>query len=139
MAVITFGTALSEIQGTNQIAAPQLAPGDPGGGGTGGGGIGINTGIPVSTGGTTTTTTSTTPSTMQNILNNILSYFTGTGCGIGDFFLRIAFFILGFIAVIGAIYLYKSNNPLLALPGRIARGTVKAGTSALRAAAQGEE
>jgi hypothetical protein len=122
----TFSQLLGEIKGTTSLT-PQLFGGDPGGSPTGpvfSGGIPTG-GTP--TGGTTTTTTTT--SAPSSWLNSILNYFTGssgTGCGIGDFFLRIALFVLGFIAVIGAIYLYKGSNPVLQIPARIARAGTKA-------------
>ena len=112
---------------------PIFGPGpiDPGGPGGGGPGYGVT--LPGG-GGTTTTTTPT--ATSASWVQSLLNYFTGSGCGVGDFLLRIAFFILGFVCVIGAIYLYKGSNTILQIPGHIVRGTVKAGRTAIEEGAE---
>lgn len=108
------------------------------GGDGGGGGPVLN--APVITGGgsgtTTTTSTGTGTATPVSWMNSLLNYFTGTGCGVGDFLLRIAFFILGIGSIFAAIYLYKGNNTILAIPSHIVRGTVRAGRTAIEAGAE---
>jgi hypothetical protein len=119
------------------ILGPGGGDGGPvlGGGGSGGGGgpsIGVT--LPGGGGGTSTTTTPT--ATSVSFLDSFLNYFTGSGCGIGDFLLRIAFFFLGFIAIVGAIYLYKGSNTILQIPARLTRGAVRAGKMALETGAE---
>jgi hypothetical protein len=139
-----FSTLLGEIQ------KPAFLP-NPGGGGIGGigGGAGPVTNIPVPGGGGGTA-----PGVVTNAATgggstlcpsfSIWNPFCWGQIGsqaqacVGDFMLRIGLFILGFLCIGGAIYLYKGSG-VLAIPSKLARGTVKAGAHVLKAAAQSDE
>lgn len=108
-------------------------------GSTGGNG-GPGYGVPIIVGGgggtTPTTSTGTGTATSASWLDSALKYFTGTGCGVGDFLLRIAFFILGIGSIFAAIYLYKGSNTILQIPAHITRGVVRAGKTAIETGAE---
>ena len=122
-----------------QFATPQFLANDP----TGGlGNNPIQTGVP--TGGGTTTQT-TTQTTSGGGLGGITSCSTfslwnpfcwgqigsqAAAC-VGDALLRIGLFILGLMAIAGAIYLYRGGGgtSILAVPGKLVGGAVK-GTGA---------
>lgn len=105
-------------------------PGDGGGPVYSGGGT-----APPSGSGTPAATTS----SSTGWINSILNWLVQPGSATGSFLLRLLLFILGLICIAGAIYLYKGSNPLLAVPAKLAKGAVKAGSAAVKAAAQGEE
>lgn len=115
-----------------------------GGGGTGTtgatGATGVTINVPTGPTGTTGTTGSSPSSTTSTgWINSILNWLTQPGSATGSFLLRLLLFVLGLILIAGAIYLYKGSNPVLAIPGRLAKGAVKAGSAALKAAGQSEE
>lgn len=118
--------------GTYGTGFPGFFPGGPGGGTGGGGGFPgpgpIQIGVPGPTGGGGTTTTVGAHS--ASWIDSLLNYFTGSGCGVGDFLLRILFFILGVVAIIGAIYLYKGSNPIFAIPAKLTRTAIHHATTA---------
>lgn len=104
------------------------------GGATGAGGVTIN--VPAGSTGSTAPASS---SSSTGIFNSLVNWLVQPGSATGSFLLRLLLFILGLIAIAGAIYLYKGSNPILAVPGKLAKGAVKAGSAALKAAGQGEE
>lgn len=139
----SFTDLVGEIRGPSETGANLLTPDflsiGSGSGGSGGSG-GITTNIPVSSTPTTTTTTTTSSgsSWLQN-LGNAINFLVNPSPAVGSWLLRLALFLLGLICIIGAIYLYKGSNPIMAVPAKALKGVVKAGTSAAKYAAQGEE
>jgi len=127
-----------------EIGAPGAGGGVISGGNSGGiGGTNINLNVPVTgTSGSTGSTGSgsTGASGGVNCQNpfNFLAYpscWTGASSGaLGSSLLRIALFLLGLIAIIGAIYLYRGSNPILAIPAKAAKGVTHAAVGAAKAA-----
>lgn len=109
------------------------SPGDGSGGGSGGG-----TAPPVGSIGSTSAGVN-----CANPFNYMVypSCWTGqAGQAIGAQLLRLALFLIGLICIIGAIYLYKGNNPVLTVPAGMVKGATKAVAGAAKNALQaGEE
>ncbi|HEY6371856.1 MAG TPA: hypothetical protein VIX37_14845 [Candidatus Sulfotelmatobacter sp.] len=122
---LTLNPVLGQIRG----GSPTLFV--LGGGAPTGGSGGITIGAPGPGTSTGTTTTTTTNTSLLNPSSWLQSFFSSIGCSVGDALLRIAFFILGFICVVGAIYLYKGNNTILQIPARLTRTAIRTGRTAM--------
>lgn len=132
----TFSQLLGDIGASPQLVtspSPLLLGTGDGTGGTGSGPV-FSGGTPPTSGTPTgpVTSGSTSSSLPSSWLGQFLSLFTSTGCGIGDVLLRIGLFIAGFVAIIGAIYIYKGpGSSIIQVPVRAAKSGAKAGARAL--------
>lgn len=147
MANTSFADLVSKLAAGNGLPAINRTAFLPNPGGTGGGG-GAPGGGPSLTGvvilpgsggsgsSTTTTGTTTVAGGCQPSIYNLYCLFSGSAGVIGNQLLRIVFLLLGLIAIIGAIYLYKPTSGLITGPIKAIKGTVKA---IAESAAQGEE
>lgn len=116
LGINTCGTENNSPTGIPGLGSVILLPG---------GGVGVGTGSPVAT-----------PGLGSGSLATLAGFGSSAfGSIFGASLLRIAFFLLGLIAIIGAIYLFKDTRPIIQGAVRGARRAVRAVSEASEGAA----